>query len=188
MSNLFNQREFYRTSIRQSKMVSLISPSQYLCIPCSSPYSFKFGCPHVKTVKLWKNQLKDDALESFIKQEWLWMWRWGCSSKASVWDCVVLSTERFHCGCVCSAKNILASGKRKHTMRESWKQACEQPAQFHTAHFWQPFNSFCCFSRKHISVCDVTRFSEGGSQNKLDWQCAAACQPLGTWCYYTKDV
>lgn len=37
MSNLPDQRESYRTSIRQSEMVFLISPSQNLCIPCSSP-------------------------------------------------------------------------------------------------------------------------------------------------------
>lgn len=75
--------------------------------------------------------------------------------------------ERFHCCCVCSAKNILASEKCKHAIKDSWKQDWKQAAQFHTANFWQTFNSFCCFACKHIYLCDVTRFSEGGSQNKL---------------------
>lgn len=64
----------------------------------------------------------------------------------------MLSMERFHCCCVCSAKNILASEKCKHTMKDSWKQDWKQAAPFHTANFWQTFNSFCCCSPAHLSV------------------------------------
>lgn len=81
--------------------------------------------------------------------------------------CVRLCYAKYgeiHCCCVCSAKNILASEKRKHTMKDSWKQDWKQPAQFHTANFWQTFNSFCCFSRKHIYLCDVTTFSREGAR------------------------
>lgn len=81
------------------------------------------------------------------------MWSPGYFSKASVWDCIMLSMERFHCPCVCSAKNILASEKRKHTMRDSQKQDWKQPAQFHTANFLADVQLLLLFFlQAHLSV------------------------------------
>lgn len=72
--------------------------------------------------------------------------------------------ERSHYWSVCSAKKILASEEYMHTIRDPGKQDEKQPAQLHAADFWQTFNSFCCFSRKNIYLCNVIRSRGGGKE------------------------